>query len=152
MIRQAKISDLPRLQIMGAKFFKVSGLDRWFTYKPSCFSRICANFMENDQAVLLVAEREIGAVAMAAALAYPCWFDDDHLTAQELFWWVEPDFRGGRMSGQLHRGLEDWARGRGCLTMEMGAMEASKPEALAALYERKGYGAKEAIFCKRLVA
>ncbi len=152
MIRQAKISDLPRLQIMGAKFFKVSGLDKWFSFKPRSFSQLCTRLMENDQAVILVAEREIGAIAMAAALAYPCWFNEDHLTAQELFWWVEPEFRGGQVSGQLHRGLEDWARSRRCLTMEMGALEASRPEALAALYKRKGYGAKESIFCKRLVA
>ncbi len=150
MIRPAVISDLARLQDMGALFFDASGLDKWFSYKPRCFSQVCANFMANDKAVILVGEGQMGVAAMAAALAYPCWFNAEHLTAQELFWWVEPMQRGGPMGAQLRQGLEDWARAKGCLTMEMGALEASRPEALAHLYERKGYGPKERIFVKRL--
>ncbi len=150
MIRPAVISDLSQLQTMGALFFDVSGLDKWFSYKPRCFSQVCANFMADDKAVILVGEERGGAVAMAAALAYPCWFDSDHLTAQELFWWVEPDYRGGPLGTELRKSLEDWARDKGCLTMEMGALETLRPEALAHLYERKGYGPKERIFVKRL--
>jgi len=150
MIRPAVISDLSRLEAMGARFFAASGLDRWFHYKPRCFSQVCANFMTSDRAVVLVGDGQMGAVAMAAALAYPCWFDSEHLTAQELFWWVEPEHRGGSMGAELRKGLEEWARGKGCLTMEMGALDASRPEVLAHLYERKGYGPKERIFCKRL--
>lgn len=149
MIRPAVISDLARLQDMGARFFAASGLDRWFHYKPRCFSQVCANFMTSDKAVILVGEGQMGAIAMAAALAYPCWFDAEHLTAQELFWWVDPTQRGGPMGAHLRQGLEDWARGKGCLTMEMGALEAARPEALAHLYERQGYGPKERVFCKR---
>ncbi len=150
MIRPAVISDLSRLEGMGASFFAASGLEKWFRYKPRCFSQVCADFMASNQAVILVGEGQMGAVGMAAAVAYPVWFDSEHLTAQELFWWVEPLHRGGAMGAALRNGLEDWARGRGCLTIEMGALEASRPEALAHLYERKGYGPKESIFCKRL--
>ncbi len=151
MIRPAVISDLARLQDMGARFFAASGLDRWFHYKPRYFSQVCANFMASDKSVLLVGDGQMGAVAMAAALSYPCWFDNEHLEAQELFWWVDPLHRGGSFGAELRRGLEDWARGTGCLTMTMGAMEALRPEAVAALYERRGYGPKDRTFCTRLV-
>lgn len=150
MIRPAVIGDLARMETMGAQFFAASGLDRWFSYKPRCFSKLVADFMASNRAVVLVGEGPMGAVGMAAALAYPCWFDGEHLTAQELFWWVEPLQRGGSMGAELRRGLEQWAKSKGCLTMEMGALEASKPEALANLYERKGYGPKERIFVKSL--
>ena len=135
---------------MGTRFFAASGLDRWFSYRPRNFSQVCANFMDSNQAVILVGEGKKVAVGMAAALAYPCWFDAGHLTAQELFWWVEPEYRGAAVGKELRNGLEDWACERGCLTMEMGALEAARPEALAHLYARKGYGAKERIFVKRL--
>ena len=150
MIRPAVISDLARLQDMGARFFAASGLDQWFHYKPRCFSQVCANFMASDKAVILVGEGQMGAVAMAAALAYPCWFDAEHLTAREMFWWVAPPHRGGPMGAELRERLEDWARRKGCLTMEAGALEALRPEALARLYKRQGYGPQERIFCKRL--
>ena len=152
MIRPAVISDLSRLEAMGARFFAASEMDRWFCFKPRCFSRVCADAMASDKAVLLVGEGQMGVVAMALALAYPIWFDNEHLTAQEIFWWVEPLHRGGSLGAELRRGLEDWARNKGCLTMEMGALETLRPEALTALYERKGYEPKERVFCKRLVA
>ncbi len=147
MIRPAAISDLTRMERMGARFFDASGLDQWFSYKPRCFSKLMADMMASDQTVVLVGGDVDG---MAAAMAYPCWFDDAHLTAQELFWWVEPESRGGPMGAELRNGLEDWAREKGCLTMEMGALEESRPEVLAHLYERKGYGPKERIFVKSL--
>ena len=152
MIRPAVISDLSRLQTMGAQFFADSGLARWFHFNPRCFSQVCADMMANDKAVLLVGDGQMGAVAMASAITYPAWFDNKHLSAQEVTWWVEPLHRGSSLGTELRRGLEGWARNRGCLTIEMGALEASRPETLASLYERMGYGPKERIFCKRLVS
>ena len=158
MIRPATTADLWRIEHMGPRFFDASGFDQWFSYKHRCFSKFVTNLMGRDEAVVLVGDCRIGetdifttpVVGMAAAVAYPCWFDDSHLTAQELFWWVEPEFRGGTLGTELRTGLEDWAREKGCLTMEMGALDAQRPEALAHLYERKGYGAKDRIFAKRL--
>ena len=150
MIRPAIVSDLSKLEAMGAEFFKASGLEQWFDFKPRCFSQVCANFMASDKAVVLVGEGKSSVVAMAAAWTIPCWFNDTHLICQELFWWVEPLQRGGSLAAELRRGIEEWARERGCHTIEMSAMEASKPEALARLYERQGYGPKERNFCKTL--
>ncbi len=140
------------MEAMGAQFFKASGFDRWFSFNKRCFSKVAADFMACDQAVVLVGDGQIGAVGMAAAMAYPMWFNSGHLTAQELFWWVEPEFRGGTMGAELRRGLEDWAKCMGCLTMEMGLIEGLRSEALAEVYERAGYAPKERIFCKRLTA
>lgn len=150
MIRPAVISDLPRLEDMGAKFFDATGFDKWFQWNPHSFAKAIEHFLADENAVVLVADGPEGAVAMAAALAYPSWLDKDHLTAQDLFWWVEPPFRGGPLAGHLLGRLEDWARGKGCSTMEMGAIETLRPDVLAAFYARKGYAPKERLFCKGL--
>ena len=150
IIRPAVADDLPALGTMGGEFFAASGLAKWFRYKPACFARVCTDLMANEQGLLLVGEGAKGAAAMAGALAYPAWFNDEHLTSQELFWWVAPTHRGSLLGTALRKGMEDWARGKGCLTMEMGALEAHRPEALANLYKRLGYEPKERIFCKRL--
>jgi len=151
LVRPAVASDLPCLATMGTKFFAASGFNKWFKYKPACFSQVCINLMVCEERLLLVGEGPKGAVAMAAAMLYPCWFNDEHVTCQELFWWVEPTYRGTLFGVKLRQGMEDWARGQGCSTMEMGALDASRPEALAQLYERKGYGPKERIFVKSLL-
>ena len=145
MIRSAVAGDIPAMTKMGARFFEASGFEKWFRFSPRSFADTLGRLMVDERAVVLVAEQ-----GMAAAMAYPCWFDREHLTAQELFWWVEPDARGGDLGKRLRQGLEDWAYSKGCSTMEMGALEASKVETLVRYYERHGYGAKERIFCKGL--
>ncbi len=149
-IRPAVISDLSRMEAMGARFFAASGLDRWFNYKPHCFVQVCEKFMADDKAVLLVGEGQDGVVGMAGALAYPNWLDVSQLTAQERFWWVDPLHRGSLLGTELRKGLEGWARDKGCLTMQMGALETLRPDTLAKVYARKGYAPMEQTFCKRL--
>ena len=151
LIRPAVTTDLPRLEAMGEKFFAASGLDRWFTFKPGCFSKFCAYVIPSEESVLWVGDGQNGAVAMAGAMSYPCvMFNDEHVTCQEFCWWVEPDFRGEQLGKALREGLEDFAHSKGCLTMEMGALEMLRPDVLFRLYESLGYGPKERIFCKRL--
>ena len=152
MIRPATANDIPDMIRMAAQFFDVSGLGRWFRFKPQDFAQTAAFFIENSKTEVLVGEGPTGVTGMAGAMSYPCWFDNAHLTAQEWLWWVDPSCRGGPAGAALRNGLEDWARGRGCSTMEMGALEASRPEIMTRLYKRKGYEPKERIFCKRLVA
>lgn len=150
-IRPAVISDLPRLEAMGAEFFEVARLDRWFSYNPRDFSITAAEAIASDQGVALVGDGPNGVVGMAIAVAYPVYFNRAHVTAQEIVWWVEPAFRGGPMGAELKRGLETWAKSKGCLTMEMGALEGLRTATLARLYKSKGYAPKEYLFCKRLV-
>ena len=144
-MNRAVVEDIPTMIQMGARFFETSGLDKWFTYNPNSFAQTLVMLIETPQAIVLYSEH-----GMAAAMAYPCWFNREHLTAQELFWWVEPEARGGLLGAELRQGLENWAREKDCLTMEMGALDASKPEALARYYARLGYGPKERIFCRKL--
>ncbi len=154
MIRPAVADDLPALGTMGVEFFAASGFSRWYTYKPASFSQFCIKLMTHEDGLLLVGDGPNRAVAMAGAMAYPVYFNDEHLTCQEAVWWVEPTHRGSLLGVELRKGMEDWARSKGGLTMEMGALEAKalRPQALEALYRRIGYEPKERIFCKRLVA
>lgn len=150
MIRPARLGDVADMTRMAKRFFDASGLDLWFRFKPQSFAKTVGLFIENSQAVILVAEKNSGLVGMAAALAYPCWYDADHMTAQELFWWIEPEHRGGPLGEDMLKMLEKWARDSGCLTMEMGALEVQRPDVMARVYARRDYAPKERVFCKRL--
>ena len=150
-VRAATADDIPQMLLMAARFFAESGLPEWFKFDPQSCAVTAGKLIEEDAGTVLVAETNGDLIGMAAALAYPCWHDRSHRTAQEMFWWVEPEHRNGSASVRLWRQLEEWAGDQGCQTMEMGALEASRPEALAHLYGRRGYGPKERIFCRRLV-
>lgn len=90
MIRQATVNDLPKLLEMGQRFFDASGYSDVTTFRPEVFAFSLNTIASNG--VLLVADQD-GPVGMAGALVYPFYFSGD-TTAQEVFWWVDPDHRG----------------------------------------------------------
>lgn len=107
--------------------------------------RTLLQLMSNDDAALFVADGGI-----AAALAYPHYFNAASKTAQELFWWVRPDKRGGPTGIRLLRAIEEWARGRGCKTLSMICLPALKESPAERVYQRTGYRASERSYIKRL--
>lgn len=146
MIRLATEDD--DLTEMGARFFAATGLDKWFEFDPVSFRDSIRAFIRIPSAVVLVVETE-EIIGFAAALAYPCWFNRNHLTAQEISLWVEPEHRGPA-SRELLNTLEDWAKKQGCPTFETGTPEAQKPELMERYYRMHGYEPKERLLCRRL--
>lgn len=145
MIRLAGPEDIEDCVRMGRRFFEAAEVGRWFDLDEDCVHRTMA-FLQREH-FLAVLDRG-GLVGMIGALAYPCWFNTAHTTAQELFWWVDPDHRGE--GHELLSALEAWALRRGCRTLEMICLDRSRPEALTRLYRRQGFEPKERTFVKEL--
>ena len=87
---------------------------------------------------------------MAAALAYPAYFNAGHIQAQELFWWVDEEARSSGAGRALLEALEGWARAVGAHSLTMISLAALDGERVAKLYERAGYRRSELTFIKRL--
>jgi GNAT superfamily N-acetyltransferase len=83
---------------------------------------------------------------MAGAWIYGFFFNKNHRTGHELFWWVEPEQRGHGL--KLLKALEEWARDRGAQSFQMGGMRALKN--LDNIYKRVGYEPSESIYRKKL--
>jgi hypothetical protein len=71
---------------------------------------------------------------------------DGVLTAMELFWWVEPNRRGGYTALKLLRTGEAWAKAQGA---ERIYMVVPTPE-VAALLEKLNYDYVESIYQRLL--
>jgi len=150
MIRPALIKDLPILVTMGKKFYDASGMAQWFDYDQASVRAFLTDLIESNRACLFVAEFQKKPVGAIGGMFYPCYFNRAHLTGHEFFWWLDPEFRGGLHGLAMLRALEKWALANGCITNQMGALEAQKPDEMIALYRKLGYAPKEYIFCKRL--
>lgn len=81
--------------------------------------------------ILLITDEQDGAVG---ALCHPHPFNRHHLTGQELFWWSE-----GGQGLPLFDELERRVEALGCNSFTMIALEALRPEAIGAIYRRRGY-------------
>lgn len=149
MIRRALLSDMNALTSMGRQFFAATGYGDIAQFDDASFQATAAHLMTGD-AVCLVAEIDGKVVGAAGALAYPFYFNASHKTGQEVFWWLNPEHRGGQLGIQLFAALEAWAKSQGCQTFTMIALDAVDAERVGRIYKRCGYRASEHSYIKEL--
>jgi GNAT superfamily N-acetyltransferase len=100
-----------------------------------------------ETGVVLIAERSGQAVGMAGLVVSPFMFNRGALAAYEVFWWIEPEHRGGIVAWSLLKAVEPACRRRGCSIVQMTALHDSPPQAVE-MYRRAGYSHTETSFTK----
>lgn len=144
VIREAVEGDIPALLEMAGRFHKASGFTE-IPFDADSVAATMAHLIGSEDAVLV-----IGDGGMAAAIAYPAYFNHAHRQAQEMFWWVDEDKRSTGLGKALLGGIEAWARSRGAESMTMISLDALEPERVDLLYRRAGYRPSERNYLKRL--
>lgn len=80
----------------------------------------------------------------------PSFLNPGRLQAQELAWYVEPEFRGTSTAIKLMKMYEAEALSRGCKEIGMVCLEALNPESTGRIYEKLGYNKHETHFIKEV--
>lgn len=149
MTRHAKQEDFPQVLALARRFFAATGYAELVAFDDESFK---ATFMHllGDDGACIVAEDAGQIVGIAGALAYPFYFNSNHKTGQELFWWMNEEQRGSSLGAEMFAALETWARSVGCKTFSMIALEKLRPDSVAKIYRRAGYSASDHSFIKEL--
>lgn len=148
MIRAATYGDLPEIARLGRAFFDQAGWADVLEYDEADCEASLRLFMDSGLAIILVADIG-GIVGMTGGIVSPVYFKRDHLSGEELFWWVSE--QAPQTTGiKLLAALEDAARQRGCVTWQMKSLARLNGERMGKLYERRGYRASEHSYIKRL--
>ena len=150
-IREAGEADIEGIAFMGARFFDEA---QWSDVVEWDHDSVCSTLrmmLSDERGILLVAQRGDELVGMAGGMVYPLYFNHNHLTGQELFWWVDPAFRG-EVGLPLMSKMEERAMSAGAKSWAMIALDKVRPEATGAIYRRRGYRASEHSYIKRLAA
>ncbi len=143
-VREATKADIPRIVEMGERFFQASSFSDFSVYSEKHATKMARHLLEDEAGILLVTDDLSG---MAGALVYPFYMTGS-MTAQELFWWVEPEHRGvGRL---LLDAMERAAKGKGAETLNMAALDSLDYERVAAVYRRAGFRPSEHYWIKEL--
>ncbi len=151
MIRRAALEDLPSIVEVGEKFHAASALADVSTFDPAFFAETMARYIEDRapfRAGVFVWGREPQGVIAGAV--YPSWFNGGQLTGMDLFWWLEPEARNFKTAKAMLDRLEDWAKGEGAVWFTMAATETLRPDAVEALYRRRGYVPAERHLIRKL--
>lgn len=131
---------------MCRSFYDESGL-REQPYDESSMRQTLERLMDSDDGLLMLSEADGALTGMAAALAYPSYFNGQRV-AQELFWWVKPERRGTVDGIRLLKAVEVWAKDRGCVSLTMICLPIESPA--ESVYQRCGYRACERSYIKGL--
>lgn len=146
-LREATYLDLDELLRMGRAFHAVTGVADIVPLDEASLERTFVQLIDNPFGCLIVCDAHHSLCGAVGALVHPHYMNSKHLTGQELFWWVEPDWRNG-MGPMLFDALEHWVRGVGASTFTMITLEALEPERVAAMYKRRGYRPAERSYIK----
>lgn len=148
-IREATVEDIPRLIELGREFFDMTELGKVTEYDPQSAGRCFMGLIESASSVVLVIEKEGTIIGGAGATIYPFYFNLGHKVAQEFFWFISEEHRGGAISIRLFNMLEAWAKEHGAETMVMIALGCNFTS-VSEFYRRRGYFQQETNFMRRL--
>jgi GNAT superfamily N-acetyltransferase len=139
MIRSATVEDIPRLVEMGKHFIAETEYSGKIKYRPEKLRE----FAEQQISNILVCVDGGLVTGMLAYLIYPHPYTGES-TAVELFWWVEPEYRGQGI--RLLRAVEQIAKDAGAKQIQMGAPN----EWVGGIYKRLGYEQVETVYQRQL--
>lgn len=91
MIRDAVMEDIPTLVAMGERFRSNSPYEKYLSENPECMTRLGERLLNREG--LLVSEVGGRIIGMLGFYIYR-HFISDELTAGEVFWWVDKEYRG----------------------------------------------------------
>lgn len=147
MIRKAVVGDIAEIARLGAIFHAQAGWSEIDYHEADCAASL-TQFVQSPAFICLVADQG-GVVGMASGVISPVYFNRDHVSGEELFWWVSP--QAPQMTGiRLLKALEGEAKAQGCSTWQMKSLDRLGGDRMEALYRRCGYRASERSFIKEL--
>lgn len=140
-IRLATESDIPQMVDMGIKFHEQSPYKKHLEVNREQMATLGKQLIAKDG--LLVSERKGQIIGMIGFVVYPHFLSGE-IIAGEVFWWVEPGFRGDGI--RLMKEAEDRARAAGAKNMQMIAPS----DQVAKVYRHFQYQFVEAIYQREL--
>lgn len=150
-VRMATESDAEEIAGLGRQFYEAGGLNRYLDdYSEQAVRDLIARTIAEPSACTIVAEYGDRIVGMAAAVSYNHFLSPTVIVAQELFWWIEPEYRGSGAGLKVMRALENWALSVGASVMVMVTLHGLGHERLDKIYRQDGYSPLEYSYMKRI--
>lgn len=130
IVRDAIEADIPRLVEMGRRFRSETSYSKYLADNPERMAQLGRQLLAKDG--LLLAERDGAIVGMLGFIVHS-HFISGEIAAGEVFWWMEPEFRGDGL--KLVDEAKRRARLAGALYLDMIAPS----KRVARLYQHLGY-------------
>lgn len=144
-VREVRATDWPVISELGECFYREA--PELGEFDGGIFTANWTQWLDMGMAIALVLEIDGTVRGFIGALVAPeaCC---SRIQAQELAWFVHPEFRGQGL--RLLKKLEIECFDRGCSTLAMIALRSLNAEKLDRLYRRMGYTPIETVYRKSI--
>jgi GNAT superfamily N-acetyltransferase len=131
MIREATEADVPRITEMGSRSLREGAYKDLVGDNPEQTGKLALDVLKKG--LILVSEEEGKLTGLLGFVVFPHYFSGE-LTAGEVMWYVEPEYRKSFTALALLRAAERMARGFGAKYMQFTAPTAEVGKAYEALH------------------
>lgn len=146
-IRKAIISDVDAIIRMAKAFLRASRFNE-IEADIGATKIFIETAISSDDKVIFVASDGDVIVGMLGIAKVPVCFAPESSLAQELFWWVEKDYRKKSVGVSLIIAAEDWADKVGARSITMTGLHGFGIEVTTKIYEKRRYEKLETTFIK----
>jgi len=151
MIRHATFEDAEQIAILGAIFHEEAFGDDILEYDIDDCILSLEGFIGQPNFICMVADVGGRFVSFGSLVLSPVYFNHSHISCEELFWWADSESNYPGIGMKLKKRMEEEAKDRGALSIQMKSISALNGKRMANLYIRNGYKPSENSFIKRLV-
>ena len=144
-VRQATHEDIVHFLRMGRDFSVLANEP----FDRESLTQHLEWLLDEERGVMFLAFEDDKAVGIAAGLWFPTFWDHSKITATELWWYVDPEYREAGIGGALMDALESWAHEVGAWRLSMVTIDGIAP-GVEEYYEKRGYQMREKSFVKEL--
>ena len=150
MIRKATIKDIKGIESLGEKFYneaefskKGLGLD------VSTFGILVTQLLDYPSVLILVVEKDNKIIGTIGGVISPWLLDTNQKILQELWWYIDPEYRG--IGHRLIVKFEKEAVKLGANFVLMVTLDSKHEDKLITYYNKMGYNHLEHHFIKKVL-
>ena len=151
VIRHATFEDAEQIAYLGCMFHEQAFGNDILEYDIDDCIVSLEGFIGQPNFICMVADVGGRFVSFGSLILSPVYFNHSHISCEELFWWADPESNYPGIGMKLKKAMEEEAKDRGALSIQMKSISALNGERMANLYIRNGYKPCEQSFIKRLV-
>lgn len=148
LIRPPTLDEIPRMVALGEKFWKLTNYADKVPYVHEDVITSCEQM--RGQGLLLGAYDGDQIAGFIGGIVGTSYTNFNIKIGQELFWWIEPQYRNSGVGSLLLQAVELKAKELGLAYWTMIYLVNIEPEKTKHLYERSGYKQTEIGYTKEL--
>lgn len=140
IVRTAIPKDITSLMNLGLNFFSsLPYLQGIIPFDQDSFGEFLFSVMRSCTGRIFCVEHDGRIIGMAGVISSPSWFNRDHISAQEVFWWVEEEFRGSGAGAKLFNAIEAFSSEIGAHSITISSTSMDNAQKLREFYAKRGY-------------